>query len=216
MVLDELFIHKGYESALKQCSQVVRTVVDLGANIGLSVRLFGQCFPNARIVAVEPDAGNLAICRLNTEGIHSRCHLMKGAAGGSARMGHLDRSGGEWAFRLAQGSPKPEDCEVQVMTMSEITRQIDSEAGVDLLKCDIEGGERELFHECSGWIKSVRHLIVEVHDDYRPEDLLSDLERNGASATFQILHDGKEQSVLFLKMRSSPDAAALNKTAQKC
>ncbi len=37
----------------------VETILDLGANIGLTAAYLGAIYPNARILAVEPDAGEL-------------------------------------------------------------------------------------------------------------------------------------------------------------
>src|SRR5215831_9793537 len=39
-----------------------RRIADLGANIGLSVRYWQRRFPGVQVVAVEPDAENLALC----------------------------------------------------------------------------------------------------------------------------------------------------------
>jgi hypothetical protein len=39
---------------------------------------------------------------------------------------------------------------------------------IDLLKCDIEGSEAELFANCAPWIDRVRNLVIEVHPPYSP------------------------------------------------
>jgi len=44
-----------------------RYIIDAGANIGLSSLLFLRRYPGCRIVAVEPDADNVAIARKNLE-----------------------------------------------------------------------------------------------------------------------------------------------------
>ena len=36
----------------------VETILDLGANIGLTAAYLGAIYPKARILAVEPDAAN--------------------------------------------------------------------------------------------------------------------------------------------------------------
>ena len=40
--------------------------------------------------------------------------------------------------------------------------------GIDLLKIDIEGAEREVFEDTSAWIGRVRSLIVELHEHFKP------------------------------------------------
>src|SRR5215217_6218824 len=42
-----------------------RTVIDLGANVGYATVWYHVNFPEARIVAIEPDAANSAAARLN-------------------------------------------------------------------------------------------------------------------------------------------------------
>ena len=53
----------------------VSLVLDLGANVGYSSAYFLSCFPEARVVAVEPDEQNMAICRTNDEFIRRPCAL---------------------------------------------------------------------------------------------------------------------------------------------
>jgi hypothetical protein len=50
---------------------------------------------------------------------------------------------------------------------------------VDLLKCDIEGAEREVFSACAPWINRVRIAIIECHRGLRSDDLLQLIEANG-------------------------------------
>ena len=50
---------------------------------------------------------------------------------------------------------------------------------IDLLKCDVEGAERELFESCSSWLPHIRLASVECHHPYTQEDLLSALRANG-------------------------------------
>lgn len=45
----------------------IRTILDAGANVGLSTRLFASSHPDAQVVALEAQAGNYAMARLNTE-----------------------------------------------------------------------------------------------------------------------------------------------------
>ena len=55
-------------------------MLDLGANAGFSSAYFLSVFPKARIVAVEPDERNLAICRANLAPYGDRVLLLHGAA----------------------------------------------------------------------------------------------------------------------------------------
>src|SRR5258705_8638429 len=66
LVLEELYLDDGYGAVLRNLPDA-RQIIDLGSNIGLSVRLWQKHYPHAHIVAVEPDDDNFNICRMNVE-----------------------------------------------------------------------------------------------------------------------------------------------------
>jgi FkbM family methyltransferase len=83
----------------------------------------------------------------------------------------IDRRTGAWGFSIVE---KPADTatstfihEVQTTTVPEIITDFGS-TGIDLLKLDIEGAERDLFISSPLWVKSVRVLFVELHDRIAP------------------------------------------------
>lgn len=185
LVLEEIFLHGEYVPLLeKLCEDAggVRQVLDLGANAGYSMRLWHRAFPGARIVGVEPDAGNCAVCRRNMRSIGrdvgAQLQLIEAAVVGRAQAIVLDRSGGEWAFRTRQAAPH-EAGEVSALTVPQILEAASFTGQIDVLKCDIESAESELFSHCAPWISRVRHLIVELHDPYDYGSLCRDLERCG-------------------------------------
>lgn len=161
------------------------TVVDLGANIGLAYRWLRTRYPEARFVCVEPDPGNLEVLRSNARGDIGACRVVGACVGGRARRARLATTDGEWGFRLSDVDD-PEDADTDVVTMDQLLADAGFEQ-VDILKCDIEGAEAELFADCSSWIERVEHLIVECHTDVMStETLIETLSRNGAS--FELLH----------------------------
>ena len=62
----------------------VRTIVDCGANIGMTALYMAGRYPNARIIAVEADPQNFAILSHNTAGI-DRILPVHGALVGTPR-----------------------------------------------------------------------------------------------------------------------------------
>src|SRR6266576_607241 len=60
----------------------VRTIVDLGANVGYASRWLLRKFPQARLVAVEPSPDNAAILHRNLAGAAS---IIEACIGGSER-----------------------------------------------------------------------------------------------------------------------------------
>ena len=52
---------------------------DLGANIGLTMAHFAERYPRARVVGVELDGANVALCKRNVAPWSSRCTVVEGA-----------------------------------------------------------------------------------------------------------------------------------------
>lgn len=203
-VLEEIFVDKVYQPITERDLRDVRNVVDLGANTGFSLRLWQTLYPQARVIAVEPDSENLKMCEYNVRPDSGDTCLIRACVAGKARPVSLDRSGGAWRFAMRE-IEHPGDESVPAMTLPQILASCEVHGPVDLLKCDIEGAEAELFAECADWIGRVRNLVVELHRPYSSQEFLSDLERAGAS--FQVyqqrsLDDG---SALIFLHSDDPD-----------
>lgn len=178
-VCDELLVSHSYAHLIRNVEDEVATVVDLGANIGLAARWLAHAFPAARIVAVEPEPGNLEILQLNLSAIADRAMCWPVAVGASDGRAILTTDSGEHGFTILGTGPR-EGTDVEVITL----RRVLDESGidrVDVLKCDIEGAERDLFADCAEWIALVGWLEIECHEPYRLPDLVKDLRRNGAA-----------------------------------
>jgi FkbM family methyltransferase len=179
-VLKEL-IHGGTYDPLP-ADRNVKTVVDLGANIGLSHRYLRSRYPDAQFVCVEPDPGNLALLRANVRAVDDRAVIQEACVGGFARQVEMVTTSGEWGFRMSDAG----DGEINVMTMEDLL----SSAGFDrvgVLKCDIEGAEAEVFADCASWITRVDAMSVECHNDMmRSDALVAAVSDNGGS--FDVRH----------------------------
>lgn len=203
-VLEEIFFDGEYAIADEFARDSIRTIVDLGANVGYSVLLWKTRFPEARVIAVEPDANNMAVAKRNAEALPG-VTLIEGCA--TARSGHvtLDRSGGEaWAFRV--GAPPKTGSTgadaIRAYSMDDLLQAaaVPNDAPIDLLKCDIEGGEAELFADCRSWIGRVRHVIIELHRPYRSEQFFADLARGGATVEEQRVQDFGSHEVIYVRL----------------
>lgn len=186
-VLSELLGVNHYEH-LPRNTPTVRTVVDLGANIGLVGRWLQHRYPTARLVCVEPDPGNLAIARAN---LSADVNLIAACIGGSERRTALATDHGEFAYHMTDPEPGTEGT-VDVYTMSHVIDMAGIPGTIDVLKCDIEGAEREVFADCAEWIGRVRWLVAECHDPYTASDLEADLQRNGSDLR-RVHHDRNDR-----------------------
>ncbi len=164
-VLAQIFIEREYEGI---AAESPRTILDLGANVGYSSAYFLSKYPDATVLAVEPDAGNYAMCRRNLEPYGSRARVVHGAVWPERRKLEVDRGGWrdgrEWT---AQVKPAKEES-----TPSEAVDGYDmptliglsGATEIDLLKIDIERSELELFsRNTESWLPRIRNLCIELH-----------------------------------------------------
>lgn len=61
--LFQIFFAKEYEVALNISPQFI---IDCGANIGLSAIYYANAYPQAKIIAIEPDRSNFKYLEINT------------------------------------------------------------------------------------------------------------------------------------------------------
>lgn len=178
-VFEEVFFDVVYDPLIQQAGSEVRQIIDLGANAGFTTRLWQMKFPEAAIIAVEPDAANLEMCGLNLLDKENRPQLVRACVSGVERKVALDRSGGSWRFTMHEAEG-PEEELIEARTLSQIMLDCGMSGTIDFIKCNIEGAEEEVFAQCAEWIGRVRRMAVQVHHPYTGARLLEDLERAGA------------------------------------
>jgi FkbM family methyltransferase len=146
-------------------------IIDAGANIGLSTIFFANKYPNAKIIAIEPEDSNYKLLEKNTESYGNVC-LIKAALWDSIRDIYLFDTGlDKDGFMVGEmGSGKDmitpyhkERCLTKTVTIEKLIKDY-SLAKIDILKMDIEGSEKEVFNNCFGWIDNVNVIIVELHE----------------------------------------------------
>lgn len=146
------------------------TFVDLGANVGIASNWVR--FRGGRVLAVvEPSDENLDVLRRNVDPATTVFHAVVGAADGEVIF---DRGPGATNGRAIQN---PEDVEAGAVTVRVPQVGIDTlmsrlpETGpIDLVKIDIEGGERDLFSREPAWLDRCRQVIIELHPQLIDED----------------------------------------------
>lgn len=147
------------------------TIMDLGANIGMASLYLINKFPNARIIAVEPDEDNARMFELNLKG-HPNVELILGAVRGDHKNVKIVDSG-----RGASGYEIEEDeLGKPAVTISDI-REKNNWEYIDVLKMDIEGSEKSVFEgNFDSWLPKTKILFVELHERKIPgcEDALNE------------------------------------------
>jgi FkbM family methyltransferase len=140
------------------------TVVDLGANTGISSALFLSRWPDAKLLAVEPDPENYEMLTRNLAPYGGRAQTVRGAvwtSSGDLELSRARNDGREWARAVQRRTGSGEH--VQAFSMCELMARIQAER-IDLLKISIQGSELALFSGSTAWIGRVRNLAIELHD----------------------------------------------------
>lgn len=173
-VLSVLFVGGEYDRVLKGDLGEIRTVLDLGANVGHTVRLWHSRLPGCRVVAVEPDAENLRVLRRNSAYPgQADAVVIEACAAGRARMVRLDRrGGGAWTYEMREKEGEGGES-IPALTVPQILERGGVDGMVDLVKCNIEGAEVELMEHAKEWIGRVRHVVMDVHRPYDAEQVLA-------------------------------------------
>jgi FkbM family methyltransferase len=183
-VLREVFLHDQYGFVVRKLSSsAIKYVVDLGANIGISILLWRAYFPDATILGVEPHPSNLSVCRLNLEETgNEKVILACLAVGGTTGSAYLDVSVREWSYRIVEKATN-QSITIQTVDFCELIRRFEIEQPIDLLKCDIEGAEWELFGDCRSWVHKVRYAVVELHGPKNMNCFVEMIRRQGIACS---------------------------------
>lgn len=140
-------------------------ILDLGANIGLTMVDFALRYPKARVIGVELDSENAELATQNIQSTGSQCQLVHAAVWfEDGEMFYSPKKGEEWGFRLIDrdGHLCPTGQSVPAITIDAIMEKFGIKA-VDFIKMDIEGAESEVLRADVKWLKHVHCLTLEVH-----------------------------------------------------
>jgi FkbM family methyltransferase len=161
----QIFTHKEYESIGALPSDAL--IIDCGANVGYSSAWFATRFPLAKVISLEPDAGNFAVLERNLAQFGSRVRAVRGAVWSRECGLVFDRSGYRdglsWSIRVREALVG-ETPEVRAYDIPSLMR-MENASRIALLKIDIERAEIELFSAASrGWISNCDKIAIELHD----------------------------------------------------
>ncbi len=157
-------------------SRQVSTVLDLGANTGMSSAYFYSCFPHAEFYCVEPDPANMELLKHNLRGLipDHKIHLLQAAVGASDSRGDLVAARYAYNSRVAAGKA---DGDINVLSMDSVLSSFGLEQ-VSLVKMDIEGAESEALSDM-GWLRNVQFIFIEFHDERTLKNGIAKLESAG-------------------------------------
>jgi FkbM family methyltransferase len=138
----------------------VETIVDLGANIGLTSVYLAQSYGARRVIAVEPVPSNAALLRQNLDLNNVSGDVIEAVIGpvdGVARFQDASHSN--------LGHVADHGRDVRSLSMNTVLAQLGM-AEIDILKVDIEGAEHGLLTGDRSWLQHVRSLMIEFHPPF--------------------------------------------------
>ncbi|UCG14639.1 MAG: FkbM family methyltransferase [Deltaproteobacteria bacterium] len=159
----QVFINQDYDFTI---AETPRMILDAGANIGLTSIYFTHKFPEATILAMEPEESNFAVLEKNTAPYRRIIPSQAALWCENTWIDLIDPGLGKWGFQtynVNDNNAISVRHKVQGMTVDKIMQDQGIEF-IDILKMDIEGAEKEVFQDPSKWIDKVGVLIVELHE----------------------------------------------------
>lgn len=171
----ELFVKNIYEFKTNNQYPVI---IDCGANMGLSILYFSKKYPNAEIIAFEPDETVLPFLDKNIISQEIKnIKLYKYAVWTEETelTFYTDYGlGGRVGTEYKNQTPK-------IIKSVRLKSFLDKP--IDMLKIDIEGAEYLILKDCEDVLFNVENIFIEYHsfyeDEQHLEDILSILKRQG-------------------------------------
>ncbi len=163
-----IFRRREYEF---ECEVEPQTILDAGANSGLASIYFANRYPNARIIAVEPEQANYDLLVKNVEPYPQVIPVRAALWNRNETIELVDPGLGEWGY-MTRATSDPEITapllqEVEGITVDQLMERYQC-TSIDLMKLNVEGAEREIFEDCGGWIDRVHAVVVKMHDRLKP------------------------------------------------
>ena len=175
----EIFYRKIYRF---QCGKPDPVIVDLGANIGLSVIFFKRLFPKSYLVAYEADPYIFRFLQENvSRNVMEEVSLYQQAVWDSdgCLQFRSDHADGGTVVRDA-------NYETTKVKSIDIRRILSSFNQIDLLKMDIEGAERTVIPAAGALLDHVQRIFVEYHSSIGEKQNLAEVLHHLEEAGFRL------------------------------
>lgn len=146
----------------------ITTIIDAGANTGISTVKLSAAFPEASVIAIEPDENNYRVMCKNLQANNIKYTALEAGVWDKATILYTDRSfrdGREWAIQVtekANGEPG-----IRAITLTELVEKYGLRE-ISLLKIDVEGSEKQIFLSAGAnldFLKITKYIAIEVHDE---------------------------------------------------
>lgn len=194
----EIFINRIYQGGY--LASEGSTILDFGANIGLSAMYFAEKNPQAKIEAYEPDPLLFDILKRNIKNNHyENVNLHNLAVWKNDGILDFYAEGGDGGFIDHKHIKEDKTIPIQAIAVEKILSQHEH---ISFLKMDIEGAEKEIFYNMQPYLKKVDYIFIEYHsrqnEKHNLGQIVSALEKNGFLLHIEPVCSRK-QPFLFLE-----------------
>lgn len=148
------------------------TIIDCGANIGLSTIYFKKNYPSAEIVAFEPDPYIFKALKDNilSQGFLDVA-LRNEAVSNRDGISDFYMEGGHSGM-IVKNNLNEKVTQVKSVRLKSILQQFDE---ITFLKIDIEGHESKVIPDIADELRKVKYLFLEYHSFIYEPQILGDL-----------------------------------------
>ncbi len=144
-------------------------IIDAGAHAGYATLFYANRWPEAQIIALEPEPSNCQLLRLNCAS-YPNVTILQGALWHQrTRLRIVNPDAKSWGFRVGERAGDGAEAEpVEAYSVSDLL-YLSGQSRISLLKIDIEGAELDVFSNDSNvWLDQVDAILIELHDRFRP------------------------------------------------
>ena len=166
--LNELFIDEVYKF---NSTSTIPKIIDCGSNIGLSIIFFKRMYPDAEVIAFEPDNDifNISKYNLSQFGINNVKLFQKAVWINEESL--VFAKTGSLGGHIVQEKKKAENTiEIKTVRLKDFLSQ-----KIDFLKIDIEGPEYDILKDCGESLKNVENIFVEYHSFSENPQMIGEL-----------------------------------------
>jgi FkbM family methyltransferase len=177
----------------------VSLIVDAGAYGGYTSVFFANRYPDAHIIALEPDPDNFVLAQINLLPYIQQVKLLSAAIWhrpARLRVFPAQRSDSTWVAEDS-GDEGYHCSGIDLISLLEESGQ----QRINIFKCDIEGAEESLFSKDSdAWIEKTDSILMEIHGPKERDAVYSAMRRHPFKVfTNRELHVFYRTSILPLK-----------------
>ena len=161
---EKIFLYAEYDVELS-CKP--KFIIDAGANVGYASVLFAHRYPDAQIIAVEPDDENFSLLQHNTVAYPNVTIMKCGVWSRDTYLKIENPLAQPWAYRVVET-----DSSVDAFLSVTLTSLLGKAKAnrIDLLKIDVEGSELQIFGaaDCANWLDRTDVILIELHENLQP------------------------------------------------